>query len=838
MAKNDTWTLGTAVIPAHYEIRITPNLSNFVFHGEETIQISVSKSTDRITLNSKELKIGSASVTVKGTTYKAKISENKVKEELTLILPCKVRGDAALHITFSGHNGDALCGFYRSSYKHKGKKGYILTTHFESSDARMAFPCFDEPALKATYSISLMIDRNLDAISNMPIKKEVNIGDGKKLVTFLRTPRMSSYLVYFCVGHFERMTKRAGKIKVGVATAPGRIKQARMALGFAVKFIEFYQNYFRIKYPLPKIDLIAVPDSYTAMENWGAISFREDLMLCDKKSAMRTKQNVARTVAHELAHQWFGDLVTMKWWDDTWLNESFAELMEYEAPDSVFPGWKMLDQYFIISISAALSADQLISTHPINVHVRKPAEIEEIFDSISYFKGSSVLYMLENYVGQDVFRRSLHNYFSKHAYSNTTKSDLWSEIDAEARKHGIRDVELIARRWIEEPGYPLIEVSRSGSSLKLVQRRTTLSKAINKQVWPIPLSYRMQDGSAGKKLMLGRTASIELGSNSWIKLNSSQTGFYRVSYPDDILEKLGEAIRSRILPDRDSWGIVGDLFFLARSGRVPARKYLDFVIRYCMVDAQLTNLSVLSHLHWFRMMLGGTKMQAEVDKAAESYGSALLKRLTWRSKQSDNNLTKMIRSGSVSLLGTVRDKGVLKASRTMFDAFLKKGKLVDPDLRAAVYANVVRSDPSTYDIMKKLYAKEESPQDKQTFLAAMGTASDPMHLRDVLAFSSSEAVRLMDARIIFYAESGHPETHATLLKWVEHNWKSVLKIYLLIMHSDFIAIFDSVEDKHVYLDLKTFFSKKENMRDEIKRTLAQTLEKIRANIAFFEKNSS
>jgi len=836
--------LGSTVTPEHYVISIEPNLSRFVFHGEETIYIKAGKATDKIALNAKELKIISASVTAGNRTYKAKISENKAKDELSLSLPHKVRGRAEIHITFSGYNNDKLYGFYRSSYEYKGKKRYLLTTQFEPNDARVAFPCFDKPALKATFSLSLKIDRSLSAISNMPVTKESITDEGKKLVEFTTTPRMSSYLLYFSVGKFERITKRIGRIEVGAVTAPGRIKQARMALGFAVKLIAFYQDYFKIKYPLPKIDLIAVPDfAAGAMENWGAMTFRESLMLGDeKKSSMRTKQNIALTLAHELSHQWFGDLVTMSWWDDLWLNESSATFLEYMAVDSVFPSWKMFDQYLIDTVSVALSSDQLISTHPINTHVKRTAEIEQFFGTISYLcyeKGGSILYMLRDYVGPDVFRKGLHNYLSKNAYSNATESDLWSEISAEAGKKGIRNVELIARKWIETPGYPIIEAFKSGNTLKLVQSRLTLSKTLKRQVWPIPLSYRMPNGSQGKKLMLGRTSNIRLNRNRWIKLNQSQAGFYRVSYSEDILEKLGNGMHSGTIADRDAWGITNDLFFLARSGRIPAMRYLDFVKKYCTADLQLTNLGVLSHLQWLCTALGGTKMKDEAYGIAASYGRTLLKRLTWHSKRSDNHITKTLRALSLSLLSLVGDKAVIEASKAMFSNFLEKGEPIDPDLRLPIYTAVVRADSAgrAYEAMKRLYVKEETSEEKRRLLIAIGSASDEPRQRDALSFSVSKAVRLQDSILISSTESRYPEAHAVLWKWVRRNWKGIMKRYPLGMHSRFIEIFDSVQDKRIRADIKRFFDTKGNLHAEVRMAVSQALEWMDANIAFIEKNS-
>ncbi len=841
MIQKGAWSLGDAVIPEHYVIKIEPNLSTFVFYGQETIHVFVRKSTDRITLNSKNLEILSASATSGGRTYGARLSINKVKEEITLHLLHRVKGKVKIDINFSGRNEDKLYGFYRSSYEYKGKKRYLLTTQFEPNDARSAFPCFDEPVLKATFSLSMAIDRSMSAISNMPIKIESDIDNGKKLVEFDITPKMSSYLLYFSVGNFERITKRLGKIEVGVITVPGRIKQAEMALGFGVKFVEFFQNYFKIRYPLPKIDLIAVPDfAVGAMENWGAITFREVRLLGDeKKSALQAKQSIASVIAHELAHQWFGDLVTMEWWDDLWLNESFATFMACKALDSVFPEWKMDDQYLLEAVSVAMNSDQLISTHPISVNVKNPAEIEQIFDNISYEKGGSVLYMLENYVGLEVFRKGLHNFLSKNSYSNATKTELWGEISAEARKRGIRDVECIAKNWIEMPGYPVVEVSQSKSTLDLVQNRLTLSTALKSDAWPIPLSYKMQDGSKGSILMLKKRLRIKIGGNKWVKLNQSQLGFYRASYPEDILEGLGKAIRTGIIQDRDAWGVENDLFFFARSARMHVSEYFDFITKYCMVDSQLLNFGVLSHLIWLCTILEGTNMQAKANAAAASYGKAVLGRLTWDSEEDDNPLTVMLRASSISLLGLIRYDEVIKKSKSLFKAFLDKKRAINPDLRLPVYVNVVRSDPDrTYSAMKQLYLRADDPEAKKLFLMAIGAASDKAHARDVMSFSISKSVRLQDSLFVLSSEASHPEAHSLLWSWLKQNWKFILRKYPVGMHRRFIELFSSAKDVSICYDMKKFFGVKANAPDEVKRAITQTLERIQANISFIKKNEA
>jgi tricorn protease interacting factor F2/3 len=528
----------------------------------------------------------------------------------------------------------------------------------------------------------------------------------------------------------------------------------------------------------------------------------------------------------------------MEWWDDLWLNESFATFMASKALDEVFPEWKMDDQYLIDAVSAALNADQLVSTHPISVNVKNPAEVEQIFDTISYEKGGSVLYMLESYVGHEVFRKGLHNFLRKHAYSNATKSKLWDEIGAEARKQGIRDVETIARTWIDIPGYPVIGVSRSHDVLRLVQNRLTLSKSVKSGAWPIPLNYGLQNGSKGIKLMLKKKLNMKLDGNAWIKLNYAQSGFYRASYPEDILEELGKAISEGTLHDRDAWGVVNDLFFLARSARVHLNEYLDFVTKYCMVDAQLLNLGVLSNLGWLCTILRGTDMQEKANDAAELYGNFVLGMLTWNSKKSDNNLTAMLRASSISLLGFVGDRIVAERSRSAFESFVKKGKRIAPDLHMPVYINVVRSDPGKmYGIVKRLYIEEDEPEEKRRFLVAMGAASDKAHVLDVLSFSASKHVKLQDSLFALSSEAGSPESHEILWKWFKLNWKPIRKKYPVGMHRRFVELFGTVKDERIYEDMKRFFGTKGNAPEEARRALAQTLERIAANIAFIKRNT-
>ncbi|EQD44255.1 Peptidase M1 membrane alanine aminopeptidase, partial [mine drainage metagenome] len=369
--------LGNNVRPLNYDIEFAPDLKTFVYSGTEKIKIEIAKPTRSISLNTDEIKIKGAYATSGKSKQQAKVKYDKEKQVASFSFGRAISGNAELEIRFTGMHSDKMCGFYRSYYTKGAAKQYLLSSHFESTSARDAFPCFDEPSFKATFDISMIIDKGLEAVSNMPVKKVSNISASKKKVTFETTPKMSTYLVYLGVGKYDRVSGNLGKLKVSVLTVPGKGKYARIPLDYAKRFIAFYQKYFGIDYPLPKVDLLAIPDfAAGAMENWGAITFREVALLCSEESSLKAKRYVADVVAHELAHQWFGDLVTMKWWNDLWLNESFATFMSYKAREHEFPEWHVAHDFLDDNLSQALVQDQLKDTHPINVEVKTPGEID------------------------------------------------------------------------------------------------------------------------------------------------------------------------------------------------------------------------------------------------------------------------------------------------------------------------------------------------------------------------------------------------------------------------------------------------------------------------------
>jgi tricorn protease interacting factor F2/3 len=442
----------------NYNLAFDIDFKSFRYKCKEVLTVQIKKSVKSIRLNAVGLKIKNAFMISKKKSQKATLKIDRKAEQLIVSFKNAVSGVAELEMEFGGANGDKLNGFYRSKYNVGKKENYILTTQFEPADARKAFPCFDEPGFKATFETSFLISKNLTAISNMPEKGTKRIG-GKKLVTFRKTPKMSCYLLYFGIGEFERLKGKYRNVVLSVVTVPGKIKLGGTALEYGKRFLKYYEDYFGVRYPLPKMDLIAIPDfAISGMENWGAITYSEIALLTEKKAtSVAAKQRIAEVVAHELAHQWFGDLVTMEWWNNLWLNESFATFMSYKAIDAVFPEWEMGVQATLFRTASALGADQLRSTQKIGVDVNNPGDMSEAFDpAITYNKGGAVLTMLEDYVGEERFRKGLQKYIKGHSYANATEHDLWACIGSIRGKGTAPNLDYVASYWINTPGYPIV----------------------------------------------------------------------------------------------------------------------------------------------------------------------------------------------------------------------------------------------------------------------------------------------------------------------------------------------------------------------------------------------
>jgi len=817
------------VFPLNYDLEFEPDLNKFRFRGREKILIQA-RPTRKIVLNSAELEIEDCQVIVNQRTIKPKVKLDIKNEELILALPEKISGKAVLLIDFTGTLSDKLVGFYRSKYEYKGKESHLATTQFEAADARRAFPCWDEPEAKATFDVSLIVDNNLVAISNMPVifKKKL---DEKTLYRFDRTPVMSTYLLYLGVGDFEFLQGKCGKTLVRIVTTRGKKQLGKMSLKFTKQFLSYFQNYFKIPYPLPKLDMIAIPDFASgAMENWGAITFRETVLLYDPKtSSTETKQHIAEVIAHELSHQWFGNLVTMKWWNDLWLNESFATFTATKAVDEIYPEWDFWDQFLISEMRGGLGLDSLKTSHPIDVNVKSPAEVRQIFDEISYNKGGCVLMMLESYIDKKNFRKGLHKYLKNHEYANATTEDLWDSLGAVSRK----PVRQMMNTWVRQIGYPIIEATTVDSTIILSQRRFLLEsdRKARPGNWIIPLSVRMEDKTVTKLMKNHLTIPY---SGEWFKVNDGQKGFYRVKYDEGTLDKLGKLIEEKKISNLDRWSVHHDLFALCLSNQIPLKHYLDFVGHYEEEDDYVVLSDIVTSLNNLYVLLSGEKFCDEIKEFNHYFFRIVFQKLGWDPIKGEKSTSSMLRNMVVFSLAKLDDAEILQEAKSRFSSFVKSG-LLNPDLRSAVYSSVACTrDSKTYKQLLNLYRKAPTQEEKVRFLASLSSFNDKKLLTKTLAFALSKHVRTQNIFVPIQKMVANPYGKELVLPWIRRNWKGLVRRFGVgnPLLNKIIGSISVVSEMQKEKEIRRFFAKHPVPGIEMK--LAQTLERIRINARFLD----
>ncbi|MGO9518672.1 MAG: M1 family metallopeptidase, partial [Candidatus Korobacteraceae bacterium] len=566
--------------PDHYALTVTMNFPNNTYDGDETIDLTLTKPSNTITLNAVEIDFHDVKVTADGQTQAAKVSRDEKNEMATFTLDKQLpAGPATVHIKYTGHLNDKLRGFYLSTYK--GRKYEV--SQMEATDARVAFPCFDEPDYKATFDITAIVDKGDTAISNGEVVSDIPGPGDKHTIKFTPSPKMSSYLVALTVGDWKCASDQVDGIKLNVCTVPGKENLTRFPLDATKAILHYYNNYYAVKYPLPKLDQIAVPDFQAgAMENWGAIIYRETALLIDEKTAsVGSKQGVADTIAHEVAHQWFGDLVTMKWWDDIWLNEGFATWMTPHPVAQWKPEW-MENQDVVDGTMRSLSGDSVQNTRPIHQAAETRGEIENLFDGIAYGKTAAVLHMLEAYLGPETFRAGVNLYLKEHAYGNATAPDFWNAMTRSSKQ----PVDQIMPTFVMQPGAPFVGVEAKceggNTTLKLSQKSFLETpdafNAPNDEIWQIPVCAKgVSEASAGKQecfLLTQRQQQFTLkGCSKFVFPDAGALGYYRFDYDAAALHSLGNAVEHVLTPE-ERIALVSNEWALMRVGKHGVGDYL------------------------------------------------------------------------------------------------------------------------------------------------------------------------------------------------------------------------------------------------------------------------
>ncbi|MGH7234363.1 MAG: M1 family metallopeptidase, partial [Candidatus Saccharimonadales bacterium] len=664
-------------------------------------------------------------------------------------------------------------GLYPCFYDNaNGTQEIILATQFESHHAREVFPCIDEPEAKAVFELSLINEKDLSVLANTEINKTIERPDGLLEYVFEPTPKMSTYLLAFVIGKLDYLesSTEAG-VKVRTYSRPDLVKNTAFALETATRCLNFYNQYFDIDYPLSKCDLVALPDFASgAMENWGLITFREQGLIVDPdNTSLSMKQYVADVIAHELTHQWFGNLVTMRWWNDLWLNESFASLMSYVALDALFPHWQPWVQFIVAEQSTALKMDSLEHTHPINVVIRHPDEIRTIFDNISYEKGASVLFMLMRYLGDEDFKNGLRHYLKKHSYSNTESSDLWQAWEETAKK----PIADFMASWTTQSGYPLIKAEVHDLDTDLTQARFYISPHAKREetLWPVPLIPNLE---LSQEVLNQPQQTLSLKStvkHSPLVLNHGRSAFCRVVYDNSHLLKLTALVKSRELEPLDRLGLLSDYFEAAKAGLINTVEALELLRAYSDEDNVVVWDIIASNLARVRSVVieNDEDLRRAMNPSVRELIAKQYARLGWDSKTSDTHFDKLLRPLILGLACMSDDPVALKEVETRFKQRSKKP--IHPDIRALIYQTIARGgDNAEFDTFLEMHDQSESSEERLALASALTNFKQQELIERSLKLITAETVRLQDvAYWIGYGFSNRFGKIATW-EWLKKNW--------------------------------------------------------------------
>jgi puromycin-sensitive aminopeptidase len=833
---DETYRLPRAVLPRRYDLTITPDLGAATFAGEERVDVQVVEASDAIVLNAAELEIDRAEVQLAdGSVLAARVSLDEKEERATLALDREIpMGEAVVVRAFRGVLNDKLHGFYRSTFRDAdGVDHVIATTQFEATHARRAFPCWDEPDFKARFAVTLVVPEDLTAVSNGGVVKEEPTGDGHRRVTFAETMVMSTYLVAFVVGPFVATDPvDVDGVPLRVITPPGKLELSTFALEIGAASLRFFGNYFDLPYPSDKLDLIAIPDfAFGAMENLGAVTFRETALLVDRDHASRLElERVAQVVAHEIAHMWFGDLVTMKWWNGIWLNEAFATFMELLCVDDFRPQWETWIG-FGVSRAQALAVDGLSSTRPVEFPVGRPEEADAMFDVLTYQKGCAVLRMLEQHLGPDSFRDGIVRYLDEHKHANTETTDLWDAIEAESG----RPARSIMDSWIFQPGYPLISVEVEGGDVRLYQRRFLYLDTGDEDstLWRVPLTLRAAVGGAviesQELLTEGETTVAFAGAPAWVVANADAAGFYRVRYAPELLAKLTARPQGLLAP-LERFNIVSDTWAATLAGHDEVAAFTGVARRFeDEADPDVWTVLLAPMRLFDRVIADG-----ERPVLARFVHRMVLERFTqlgWERAEGESERTGQLRAQLVVTLGTLgNDDGVVARCRTLHEEYLEDRTAVDADLIDAVVAVVAENgDAADYERFLARYRDPATPQDEMRYLYALGRFPDPALMQRTLDLCLSE-VRTQNAPYLIGQMLAGRHSGPPAWRFVVEHWDVLCERFPSNAIPRMVEGLAGQADAALAAEAHQFFADHPVPLGELQ--VRQTLERLDVNVAF------
>ena len=826
--------LPASVEPQRYDVTLTPDLAGATFAGEEHVRVLIHEPVSEIVLNAAELEILSAElIDDDGGRLEGTVAYDEELQQATISLAgTAAAGHATLGVTFNGILNDKLRGFYRSTFVGDGGNEHVIaTTQFESTDARRAFPCWDEPEFKAVFAIRLIVDTDMTAISNGAAIEETDLGNGKRQVTFADTIRMSTYLVAFIVGPFE-LTEPVDVdgVPLRVAAVPGKGHLTGWALEIGAHSLRFFTEYFGLPYPGDKLDLIAIPDfAFGAMENLGAVTFRETALLADTDLASRFDlQNIADVVAHEIAHMWFGDLVTMKWWNGIWLNEAFATFMELLCVDAFKPEWERWVT-FGISRAGAMTVDGLRSTRPIEFPVDLPEEAEGMFDILTYQKGAAVLRMLERFLGAEPFRKGIAHYLTKHSYGNAETTDLWDALEESTGE----PVRSLMDSWIFQGGYPVVAVEPSpdGAGLALAQHQFRyLDDGDASTRWQVPVLIG-RDGDSTRTLLTDERATVEFGAKTDVAVvNQGGWGFYRVQYPVEQLPLLVASGLSQL----ERFNLVADVWATVVAGRAPLTDFVELVELLRDDDDPNVWAMMLAPLALLdRVVSDGDRdaLRAFVRRLA---GPAFAK-LGWERAPSESDRTSALRASLLSALGVYgADPDIQREAAERHARYLEDRTSLHPDLVPPVISIVAQGGgEAEYTTFLGQFRSPATPQEQIRYLYALAEFPSKPLMQRTLDLAVTE-VRTQNAPFAINVGLGNRVAGEVAWDFVTTRWDELTDRFPHKMLDRMVANVMLLTDRAA--DVHAFFA--DHPIPTGQRQLEQTLERLDIHAAFAQREAA
>jgi tricorn protease interacting factor F2/3 len=735
-----------------YDLNLDIDFRRAFVRGHE--KITVKGAGKPFSLDSSTLKI--ESVRVNGKTARFRADEKRAK----LLVPGVPRAISTVEIEYTKQVSDeVIFGLYKSKYG----EDYILCTDLEPAEARTVFPCVDEPSYKAVFRVQITTDAGQKVIFNTPEVSSEDVG-GMTRHVFRETPRMSTYLFFFAIGNMEETKTMAGEVEVITATRPGQAKNSELALRMIAGAVRDFAEYYGVPYPLKKLHMVALPEYHTgAMENWGAISSRESYALVTEESAFGQKNRGAMSMVHEVAHQWFGDLVTMKWWDDLWLNESFATYMGYKMTNRLRPEWDMPSVFLRDETFVALNLDAVKLTHPVQAHIKKVEDVMHNFDVISYNKGGSILRMLESYVGEDAFRKGVSNYLKKFSFSNASGEDLWKSLGAASNL----PVTKVAKEWLTRPGFPVVQVTTKGKKVALAQKRFMVTGSVPAPPWPLPTT--ISSGGKPKSIFFDKKSMVvEADPESGVLLNTGRSAFHVTLYDKKGYELLAKQFA--ILTPQDRAGLINDLYLFLQSGEVSVDLYLKF-LGLCggtpdsiTTETAAGQLVVLTSIAW-----DSPKLQQVYPK----FFPPLIAKIGEDPRPGEPVYIGGAREDLTSIYVNLDDSYARKLA-PRFDHYAE----VDPNLRAAVataYARV--NGEKAKEPLLAMVKSLQGEVDRAKIWRALCSFDDPSLIEDTLALGISGQVSRSDSAYPMMIAAYNPRARDVYWRWLTKNYDGILDMY-------------------------------------------------------------